>query len=191
MNVYDFDKTIYVGDSTADFYKYCLKHYPSVYRKIPEVLWYGAGFLLGIVEKKKFKSRFFKFFTLLPEPEKAVSEFWDKNICGIKQFYLKNQREDDIIISASPRFILSEVCKRLGIRNLICTEINPLTCEITGENCYGAEKVSRFEKEGFKKEDIDEFYSDSYSDSPLAKLAKKAYIVDGERLIGWDYRKKK
>ena len=26
MNVYDFDGTIYNGDSTIDFYLYCIKH---------------------------------------------------------------------------------------------------------------------------------------------------------------------
>lgn len=30
MNVYDFDETIYDGDSTVDFYKYCLRR-PSVH----------------------------------------------------------------------------------------------------------------------------------------------------------------
>ena len=29
MNVYDFDKTIYRGDSTMDFWRYCLKRYPK------------------------------------------------------------------------------------------------------------------------------------------------------------------
>ena len=26
MNVYDFDQTIYHGDSTVDFYLYCVRH---------------------------------------------------------------------------------------------------------------------------------------------------------------------
>ena len=32
---------------------------------------------------------------------------------------------------------------------------------------------------------IDEFYSDSHSDDPLAALAKRAYLVKGERLLPW------
>ena len=28
--VYDFDETIYDGDSTVDFYKYCVKRKPSL-----------------------------------------------------------------------------------------------------------------------------------------------------------------
>ena len=35
------------------------------------------------------------------------------------------------------------------------------------------------------------FYSDSYSDEPLALLADKAYIVKGEELIDWDYNQHK
>ena len=30
MNVYDFDKTIYYGDSTADFYLFCLKRHKKI-----------------------------------------------------------------------------------------------------------------------------------------------------------------
>lgn len=31
MNVYDFDKTIYDGDSTIDFYFYCSKNIQKLY----------------------------------------------------------------------------------------------------------------------------------------------------------------
>lgn len=186
MNVYDFDKTIYDGDSTFDFYIYCLKHYPVIYRKLPEVLWFGAGFRLGIVTKKEFKSRFFKFSTLLPNLEKSVSDFWDKNISKIKHFYLENQKPDDLIISASPMFILEEVCQRLNIQNLIATETDLKTGAISGENCYGEQKVERLVSCGFSKDEIDEFYSDSTSDYPLAKLAKKAFLVKGKKLMRWE-----
>ena len=30
MNVYDFDDTIYAGDSTVDFFFYCLKKKPAI-----------------------------------------------------------------------------------------------------------------------------------------------------------------
>ena len=36
MNVFDFDKTIYDGDCTVDFYMYCLKKYPVIYKKRAE-----------------------------------------------------------------------------------------------------------------------------------------------------------
>ena len=143
MNAYDFDKTIYDGDSTADFYMYCLKKYPVIFKKIPEVLWFGLLFKLGITPKKEFKSRLFKFATLIPL-EKAVADFWSINKSKIKKFYLEIQKEDDVIISASPTFILDEICRILNIKHLYATNVDIKTGKIIGENCYGEEKVKRF-----------------------------------------------
>ena len=38
MNAYDFDKTIYDGDSTADFYIFCLKKHKSIILLSPSLL---------------------------------------------------------------------------------------------------------------------------------------------------------
>ena len=190
MNAYDFDKTIYDGDCTVDFYKYCLKRYPVIYKKVPEVLWFGLLFKLGITKKKDFKSRFFKFATLLPDLNGAVADFWSKNKHKIKKFYFENQREDDVIISASPTFILDEICRLLSISHLYATNVDLKTGKIIGENCYGEEKVKRFYEAGYNKESIDEFYSDSLSDSPLADISKRAFIVKKEELIPWEEYKK-
>ena len=186
MNVYDFDKTIYDGDSTVDFYKYCLKRYPVIYKKIPEVVWFGILFKLKITKKKEFKSRFFKFAALIPNLDEAVSDFWSKSKCKIKKFYLDTQKEDDVIISASPTFILDEICRILKIKHLYATNVDLKTGRIIGENCYGEEKVRRFFEAGYEKDSIDEFYSDSLSDSPLAEISKKAFIVKKEELIPWE-----
>lgn len=190
MNVYDFDKTIYDGDCTVDFYFYCLKKYPVIYKKIPEVLWFGLLFKLGVIKKKDFKSRFFKFATLVPDLERAVADFWSVNKSKIKKFYLDIQREDDVIISASPVFILNEICTVLGINHLYATNVELTTGKIIGENCYGEEKVKRFYEAGYNKGSIDEFYSDSLSDSPLAEISKKAFIVVKEKLVPWEKYKK-
>lgn len=52
------------------------------------------------------------------------------------------------------------------------------------ENCYGKEKVFRF-KEHYPTENIESFFSDSYSDRPLKELADKAYLVKRGRLDIW------
>lgn len=190
MNVYDFDKTIYDGDCTVDFYMYCLKKYPVIYKKIPEVLWFGMLFKLGAVKKKDFKSRFFKFASILPDLDKAVADFWAINKSKIKKFYIETQKEDDIIISASPTFILDEICRLQNIKHLYATNVDLKTGAIIGENCYGEEKVKRFYEAGYNENSIDEFYSDSLSDSPLADISKTAYIVIKEKLIPWKEYKK-
>ena len=56
-----------------------------------------------------------------------------------------------------------------------------------GINCHGKEKVRRF-YEVFPDGKIDEFYSDSYSDSPLAEIADKAFMVNGEKVTKWVFK---
>ena len=58
------------------------------------------------------------------------------------------------------------------------------TGKYTGINCHGKEKVRRFREE-YPDAVIDSFYSDSYSDTPLAEEAKEAFIVKGEELLPW------
>ena len=53
-----------------------------------------------------------------------------------------------------------------------------------GENCHDTEKVRRF-RALYPDAEIDEFYSDSLSDSPLAELAGKAFLVKKGRLSEW------
>ena len=56
------------------------------------------------------------------------------------------------------------------------------TGRFSGLNCHGEEKVRRF-REVFPEVQIDEFYSDSHSDAPLAALAKRAWLVRGDERI--------
>ena len=101
----------------------------------------------------------------------------------IEFWYLEQMRQDDLIISASPEFLLKPVTERLGIR-LIATPMNPYTGKIMGKNCHDSEKKRRF-LELYPTEEIENFYSDSLSDSPLAELAKQAWFVRDHRCIPW------
>ena len=79
---------------------------------------------------------------------------------------------------------MTPICQQLGV-TLIASVVDKKTGQYTGENCFGEEKVRRFEKAGYAKADVEAFYSDSYSDSPLAELAKEAYLVKGEVCYPW------
>lgn len=189
MNVYDFDKTIFDGDSTVKFYFYCLKKKPSLIWGLWSVLFPFAFYLLGFYSKTKFKEKLYKSFIPKIDCEALLPEFWEINFGKIKKFYLEKQREDDVIISASPLFLVKPCCDRLGIKHVYASDVDVKSGEYSGENCHGEEKVKRFVEAGFDTNDIQEFYSDSLSDAPLALLAKKAYVVTGERLENWeDYK---
>ena len=185
MNVYDFDKTIYNGDSTIDFYFYCLGGKPSVlsciFRQLHGIFLYAAG----RTDTKAMKESFFTFLKRIADPEDVVVSFWESHRDKIKPWYLRQKEDSDVVISASPSFLLAPICKDLGIDGLIATEMQISTGKITGENCKGEEKVRRFSQR-YPDAHIKKFYSDSLSDQPLADIAQSAYIVKGSAIIPWE-----
>lgn len=190
MNVYDFDKTIFYPDSSQTFYLYCLRKHPlAVLRSIPRSAVYAIGHLFGAVRTTKLKEKLFSFLKHIPEPEKLSEEFWDHNSHRIGKWYHARKQSDDVIVSASPEFLLKPVARRLGAR-LIATRMDPSSGRIEGENCHDHEKVRRF-RELFPNAVVHEFYSDSDADSPMARLAQKAFRVDREKLSPWRFGRAK
>lgn len=183
MNVYDFDGTIYDGDSTVDFYIYALKNQPLLLRYVPKQV---VGFVLYAmrrIKKTRLKEYFFSFLNGI-DTEKLVEEFWNENEHKIYNWYKTQQHPDDIIISASPEFLLEPICKRIRIRYLIGSKVDTVSGHFSGENCYGQEKVRRLES-AYNGRSIDKFYSDSASDSPLADIAKEAFYVKKGKVTKW------
>lgn len=185
MNVYDFDGTIYDGDSTIDFYIYCLKNDIKIIRFLP---YQCMGTLMHFISRKdktKYKEMFYIFLKSLGNPEKLVADFWINHMCKIKEWYLYQQKEDDVIISASPEFLLWPVCEKINVKYLLASEVSINTGKYKGRNCRGKEKVNRF-KASFPACEINKFYSDSKSDLPLAMLADESYICKGNNIVKWE-----
>lgn len=192
MNVYDFDKTIYKDDSTIDFYFFSLKRHPSIAFLLPSLLYAALLWSLRKINKTAFKERFYTFLTKIDDIDSELELFWDLHERKIKDFYKKKQKDDDVIISASPEFLLKPICARLGIQYLFASRVDKKTGRYDGVNCWGKEKVNRFYSAFGKDAVIDEFYSDSLSDTPLSDISKKSYIVTGENRMPWsDKRDKK
>lgn len=182
MNVYDFDKTIYDGDASLDFWKYSVKKQPLLVAYLPYQIFAAILFKSKVISRKEFKQRFFSFLNSVRSLD--LSAFWDQHQCKIKKWYQEQKKENDLIISASPEFILKGMTDRLQV-SLMGTKMDEKTGKIIGENCRGEEKVRRFKKE-YQSTSIDEFYSDSKSDTPLKELARKAFLVNKNQLTPWD-----
>jgi phosphatidylglycerophosphatase C len=183
MNVYDFDHTIYDGDSTIDFYLFCINKYPSIILLAPR---YSILYLLcriGIVNIETAKEYFYKFITKVDNARAIVLEFWELNVGTVGVWYLRQQKPDDIIISASPDFLLQPLCSSWGVY-LLASKVDINSGKLLSLNCKGIEKVNRL-FEAFPGCIIDEFYSDSKSDLPLARLARKPFIVHRGELRPW------
>lgn len=183
MNIYDFDNTIFNGDSSVKFIKYSLIRHPfivawSLIKGLKECIKY----LFGKSNLGFIKSELFSFVKYL----KNFSEYMDKYVLShikyIKKFYLEQKKDDDVIISASFDFIIEPFCKYLGIKNVIATKYDVRNGKIIDNNCKGKEKIIRF-KEIYKDENVENAYSDSLSDIPMFEIAQKAYLVKNEELI--------
>ena len=184
MNVYDFDNTILRGDSTARFFAWCLRKRPRMWRDAPAQAVNGLLFVLKLRKKQAFKQRMLHFLTLIGDVDRAMDEFWADNFSRVKAWYPPRHRDDDVVISASPEFLIRPACQKLGIRVVIGSPVDKRSGLFLGPNCHGREKVARF-RARFPGGRIGEFFSDSRSDRPLAELAEKAWLVKGEKLLPW------
>jgi putative flippase GtrA len=184
MNVYDFDKTIYDGDSSVDFYLFVLCRRPYLIILMPFQVLAMMLLLFGIYSKERMKEAFFVFTKYIPLQD-TVCRFWDHNRKKIKSWYLSQKRDSDVIVSASPEFLLEPiVCGVLSIA-LIASRIDTNTVKYIGKNCFGEEKVSRFYA-AYPSGIIENFYSDSLSDIQLAEKAQRSFIIKGHNIIPWD-----
>lgn len=185
MRVFDFDNTIYDGESALDFFIYYLKKFPfQVAKYIPEftkgVIKYKRG-KLSIDEALKSYSSIFKDccarFDNIP---KEIDIFWNKNEHKIKNFYLEMRQPDDVILSASPEVVLNVICKRIGVKNVIGSQLDIERGEIYSI-CYRENKIGRF-REIYPDAVIDEFYTDSFNDRPFMDISENVYFVKKNKI---------
>lgn len=182
---YDFDGTIYNGDSSIDFYKFCLKKKKSICKYwLKQLLFFGL-YILGIKTKTEMKEIFFCFLKNFENKEELLKEFWEKHEYKIKAWYLQKEHTKDIIISASPEFLLEIPAKKLKVKGLIASVVDIHTGRFLKENCHGMEKVKRI-KEEYPNVLVEEMYTDSSVDLPMIHLAKKGYRVDKDHVVPYE-----
>jgi phosphoserine phosphatase len=150
---------------------------------LPAMAWSGIRYALGISKKEDFKERLFAVVRYIPDMRSFLEDFWAVYERKLSDWYLRQKSGSDVIVSASSRFALEPICRKLGV-NLIATEVDARTGRFYSPNCHGEEKVRRF-RLVYPDAEIDFFYSDSLTDAPLARLAKKAFLVRKEKLSPW------
>ena len=189
MNVYDFDHTIYAGDCTLDFWQFCVRKRPSALLALPGALLTALKFMLGLCDREMFKETFYRFLRHVPDVDQYIQAFWSTNLRKVCSWYMERRRNEDLIISASPDFLIAEACKALGVRWL-ASPVDRTTGKLLGPNCRGEEKVRRLQ-EALPQAKVCEVYSDSLSDAPLAAIAERAYLVKKNQIIKWDIELKR
>lgn len=187
--LYDFDGTIYDGDSSVDFIIFCFKKNPQIIKLLPKFIIAAYKYKFKFITKTEMKEVFFSFLKDIKNIDKILKEFWNDHEKNIKEFYKDKNHDKDIIISASPKFLLEPIAKKYKVIDLFGSPINKKTGKYNGENCHGEEKVRLF-KEKYKDAEILEMYTDSKHDLPLIKLAKKGYLVVKNEIYDYyEYKK--
>ena len=185
MNVYDFDDTIYDGESSLHLFFFYVKKTPRLLKELPRVLHalyrYKQGKMTVEQALEKYASDVEEYFRSIPDFEGDVIRFWDLHMKNIKPFYKAQQKEDDVIVTASPEIYMTEVCSRLGIKHCVGSLMDRETGRIT-RLCMRSKKVPAF-LEAFPDAHIDNFYTDSLkNDRPLIDLADHAFLVKGNKI---------
>lgn len=182
INIYDFDETIYDGNSAIDIYLYCIRKNILCLTNLPKVLFYYGLYFIHKKTKEEIKSVYYSFIKYFDNIESVVEDFWDKNYEKIKDFYINNNHKNDIIISATPEILLKPVCDKLEVKDLIGSVINKETGKFLRKNCKGVEKVIRF-REKYPNQKVNSSYSDSFSDQPIFDIAQNAYLVKRNKIF--------
>ena len=188
MNVYDFDNTVYDGESVFDFFRFCTKKQRGLLKFFPMMVKNLFKYKLNKLsidelyeEASKITAEVIKngiYAEILRSKESTeayIREFWKKNARKLKQDFLDKIKEDDIIITASPVVLIEGIADIVKAKNIIGTELDLATGRLTFA-CFRQNKVKAF-KERYPDVTIDEFYTDSLNDMPLIQLAEKAYLV--------------
>lgn len=185
MNVYDFDNTIYDGESMLDLFLFYLKKKPSLLKMLPKVLKGFAKYKRGLISIDEMLNFYVplveKIAAGLIDFDNDPVAFWDSHMHKIKPFYTQQQKSDDLIITASPDYHIKEICKRLGINQYLASVINPETKKIESV-CLKNNKVKAF-FENYPDCEIENFYTDSpENDKPLMDIAKHAFVIKRNKI---------
>lgn len=170
MRVFDFDNTIYDGESVIDFYLFSLRRNPKVARYVPVVLYHLLRYKFGRTTMadleqagRKYAAQYLSSFD---DPEGLVRDFWDGHMRKIKAWY--HPEKDD-------------VCRRLGVQHCICSVVDRQTLTVEYIN-FSANKVSAFRKCFGASAVPDAFYTDNAADLPMIHLSRTAYKVHHNRI---------
>ena len=184
VNVYDFDNTIYDGETLVDFILYYIKTDKKIWKYVPKLIIIAIKDALHLftVEQaiEAYASFLEGYYVNLGDTTQNVIKFWDKNEKKIKPWYAKVQKESDIIVSGSTDFILDEIMKRMGVKHYIGSSIDKETGKFI-RLCFLENKVKAF-YEIYPDKHIENFYTDSMNDKAMMDIADNVYLIKKNKI---------
>jgi len=182
LNLYDFDDTIYHGNSAFHFFIFCWKKGLIKTSHALKIPFKWIQYITKNITYTQLQEFIASGLSNIDNLDELLEEFWEKHKKNLKLFYInKKDRSKDIIISASAEFLLEPIAKELGVKKLIGSDVDRKTGKAARPMCRGEEKVIEFKKQ-YPKAEINEAYGNSSHDIPYMKLAKQAFMVKGNKL---------
>lgn len=180
IDVYDFDGTIYDGDSTVDFVAFALRRHPAVLLGLPRVICAAARLAVKRATLTQFKSVLFGEMSRRFSLTEEADAFWksERTRRRLGEWFAHTPRDLPVVVaSASPEFELAHAAKLLGVTHLIGTQCDMRTGALIGPNCKGARKIERI-RELLGEFEVRAMYTDdARADGPLLDVAQEKYIV--------------
>ena len=185
MNVFDFDNTIYDGESTLDLFFFYIVRKPWLVKHLFTILKAFARYKKGDISLSEVIERYVpmveKDALRVFDFENDPKVFWDKHEKKIKPLYRDLRSEDDLIITASPDFNIEEICRRIGVKRHLSSRVDRETGKILFVNIR-ENKIKAYE-EAFGDIPIENFYTDSpKNDLWLIEKAAHAFVVEKNKV---------
>lgn len=177
--VFDFDNTLYRGESAVDFALFMIRSKRKIILWLPKIFWNLLKYKLCLVKQDDMEVQIDRFLqSCLPEPEDLrllVRRFWKSHIRKLDSGIIGRIKPEDAIVTAGPAFLLLPVRKQLGTANLLCSEVDLTRKRVLYLN-FSDHKVQRY-RERFGQTPVEAFYTDSYNDRAMMQIAEKVYLV--------------
>lgn len=184
MNVFDFDNTVYDGETLVDFVLYYVFHDIGIWKYLPKLIVIAIKdkfHLFTVEEAVKAYAAFLEgYYIHIKTLREDTVKFWDKNQKKIKPFYESVRSEDDVFVTGTLDFIFEEIAKRMGIKNYITSAIDSKSGKFV-RLCFLENKVKLF-KDIYGDVEIENFYTDSMNDKAMMDISKNVYLVKKDKI---------
>ena len=185
IDVYDFDGTLYHGDSTVDFVRHCFARHPSLFAALPALGLASLRLLTRRADLTATKSALFSEMARRFDLDAEAARFWAREDVrrNLYPWFRDTPRDLPVVVaSASPEFEQRHAAALLGDVTLVCTRCGA-DGRIVGRNCKGEEKLRRI-REAVGEYAVRAMYTDdAKADAPLLAAAEERYLVSKDGAV--------
>ncbi len=179
MKVFDFDNTLYHGESSIDFALFLIKNNKRIILWLPTIFWNLIKYKLCLVSRNKMERTINDFLKVIITDKsdllRMAELFWSKHGKKLDHELISRIESDDVIITAGPEFLIEAIKAKLGTSHLLCSQIDYENKSIICLN-FGDNKVRRY-RGLYGRSNIDAFYTDSYNDKALMEISQRVFLV--------------